>query len=80
MNRAPVTDSDAVEVPITLEDVEQENGILARVVTVIFVITGHDRPCSAVNDSGLEAGKIDLMESAVVDKHVHMVAVDLLVV
>ena len=76
----PVGHEEAVEAPLLFEDVDVEDFVLGGVLAVDEVVAVHDGADVALLDGGFEGGKVELVEGALVDDGVDVVAIVLGVV
>ena len=80
MTTAPVRDDDAIEAPLPFEQVFEQVLVVTVVLVAIKIIGTHQSPGAALGDSSVEGGQVDLMEGAVADLDVDLMAVLFVVV
>ncbi|CCY64711.1 putative uncharacterized protein [Prevotella sp. CAG:1124] len=77
---APVAHYHAVKRPVALQYVHKKVAVVAVVLVLVQVVTAHEGPCVAVLHGRLEGWKVYLVQRAVVNDGVYLVAVLLVVV
>ena len=77
---APVADHYAVEAPVLLQYLAQCVLVVAVVLVLVEVVGSHDAPSLTFLYGSLEAWQVNLMQGAVADDDVHLVAILLVVV
>ena len=80
MAASPVADDYAVEAPVVLQDMVEQDVVVAVVLVVVKVVGSHDGPGTALLHGGLEGGQVDLVQGTVADDDVDLVTVLLVVV
>ena len=80
MAAAPVADDHTVEAPVALEDLVEQNIVMAVMLVLVEVVGTHDRPCPTLLDGRLEGWQVDLVQGTVAHLDVHLMAVLLVVV
>lgn len=74
VDRQVVGDRVALEAPLVAQDLLEQRGVLAGVLTVDPVVCAHDRADLGLLDGGLELRQVDLAHRAVVDDRVLRIA------
>ena len=80
MHAAPVGDHSAVKSPLVAQYILQQPLVLADVGAAVEVVRTHYRPCASLGHCGLESGQVYLIEGAVGEVYVGVVAAMLLIV
>ena len=77
---APVADDHAIETPVVLQNLVQEDIIMTIVLVFVEVIGTHDGPSTALLHGSLEGGQINLVEGTVADNDIHLMTILFIIV
>ena len=80
MAATPVTDYHTIEAPVALQNLIQEDIVMAVVLVFIEVIGTHDGPCPTLLYSSTEGWQVDFVEGTVTDDDIHLMAIFLVIV
>ena len=80
MRSAPVGNDNSVETPFSLEDIVQKVLVMAGMLSLVKIISSHDRPCATFLHSSLECREINLVQRSVRKDCIILMPLGLLVV
>ncbi len=80
MASTPVAHYDSIVAPVLLQDLVQEDMIVAIVLVFIQIVGAHDAPSTSLGNGCLEGGQIDFVQSTIGDGNIHLMAILLIIV
>ena len=77
---APVGNDHAVKTPVALQNLLEQQLMVAAVLAAEFIIRPHDGPCAPLLHGSLEGGQVEFVEGTVAGLHVDVSAPQFLIV